>query len=777
MLVSPFRLITITQSLAIFTFVMRDYFVENRRIITMPQSFGSVKSGIELYDLALAVCGSMGVLFKLSRQGLASKKLLAHTHLFSRVMSVFSNKVNPITGKMEWEMHDDEYDFHQEIARSSYADMLHDTERNEKYQVALESAIKTMHENGKPAHVLDIGTGTGLLAMMAARAGADSVVACEAFEPVGRCAQQIIKQNGFENHIKVVPKRSTALTVGLNCDLPHRANILVTEVFDTELIGEGAFATFSHAHKELLEKDCIVVPSSATVYAQVIESNFVSRWDNLKPLRNGAELVVDTPLDVASCPGAAAVHDIQLSQLSPELFKTILPPEPVFRFDYSGRSPVIRDRSTVQVLKAACDGTAHAVFMWWDLVMDTKGEVILSCAPFWAHPSNAKSPNDIPWRDHWMQAVYYLPKPISTKKDQELTLISSHDEFSLWFNLGVDLKLKDKDYMRPVCSCIAHATLSRTRIGQINDEQRTQKYMEAFKTLINKDSICLSVGDSCLIALAAAKLGAKLVLCVESSPLMRRILENYVQHNNLKSQVKVFDESSLDKEAFMRNISEKVNVILSEPYHMSSILPWENLHFWYQKYEMKNILSESCVTLPCKGILYGMAVEFRDLWKIRAPLKNVQGFEMKSFDELIDTSSNRVDCKWEAQPLWEYPCRALSKPTKLLELCLSSDVPEKNLNSSGSLDILGSSACNGIALWMDWALDPEANYVVSTGPAEDVKIDHQVSWDVHSRQGVYLFVEPIPQVASLSFTTVFNPKSGSMSFDFKADNLKVVQPA
>ena len=32
-----------------------------------------------------------------------------------------------------------------------------------------------------------------------------------------------------------------------------RANILVTEVFDTELIGEGALSTFKHAHAHLLE--------------------------------------------------------------------------------------------------------------------------------------------------------------------------------------------------------------------------------------------------------------------------------------------------------------------------------------------------------------------------------------------------------------------------------------------------------------------------------------------------------------------------------------------
>ena len=35
-------------------------------------------------------------------------------------------------------------------------------------------------------------------------------------------------------------------------DMPVRANILATEVFDTELIGEGAIPTYLHAHKYLL---------------------------------------------------------------------------------------------------------------------------------------------------------------------------------------------------------------------------------------------------------------------------------------------------------------------------------------------------------------------------------------------------------------------------------------------------------------------------------------------------------------------------------------------
>lgn len=47
-------------------------------------------------------------------------------------MSVFTIKVNSVTGKSEWELQNEDYDYHQEIARSAFADMLHDTERVSK---------------------------------------------------------------------------------------------------------------------------------------------------------------------------------------------------------------------------------------------------------------------------------------------------------------------------------------------------------------------------------------------------------------------------------------------------------------------------------------------------------------------------------------------------------------------------------------------------------------------------------------------------------------------
>lgn len=70
---------------------------------------------------------------------------------------------------------------------------------------------------------------------------------------MAECARKVIRENGLEGRIDIIPKRSTSMTVGANGDMEHRANILVTEVFDTELIGEGAIETFRHAHEELLE--------------------------------------------------------------------------------------------------------------------------------------------------------------------------------------------------------------------------------------------------------------------------------------------------------------------------------------------------------------------------------------------------------------------------------------------------------------------------------------------------------------------------------------------
>lgn len=134
---------------------------------------------------------------------------------------------------------------------------------------------------------------------MAAQMGADSIIACEAFKPMADCALKIIEDNGFKDKIQLIPKRSTDLTVGADGDMKYKANILITEVFDTELIGEGAIETFQHAHCVLLEDDCIVIPDSATIYAQIVECPTLQRWNKITDIVvDDSNNLLEAPLEV-----------------------------------------------------------------------------------------------------------------------------------------------------------------------------------------------------------------------------------------------------------------------------------------------------------------------------------------------------------------------------------------------------------------------------------------------------------------------------------------------
>lgn len=58
--------------------------------------------------------------------------------------------------------------------------MLHDKDRNELYKKAINLVINDfINENKCKPNVLDIGSGTGLLSLLAAQAGAEKVLAFE----------------------------------------------------------------------------------------------------------------------------------------------------------------------------------------------------------------------------------------------------------------------------------------------------------------------------------------------------------------------------------------------------------------------------------------------------------------------------------------------------------------------------------------------------------------------------------------------------------------------
>ena len=82
--------------------------------------------------------------------------------------------------------------------------MMNDDERNNAYLKAIKSAIKDNE------YVLEIGTGSGLLSMMASDAGAKKVITCETSQPIAAAAKRIIDRKlnepkPFRPSIKLKP--------------------------------------------------------------------------------------------------------------------------------------------------------------------------------------------------------------------------------------------------------------------------------------------------------------------------------------------------------------------------------------------------------------------------------------------------------------------------------------------------------------------------------------------------------------------------------------------
>ncbi|XP_054236475.1 protein arginine N-methyltransferase 7 isoform X24 [Homo sapiens] len=613
-------------------------------------------------------------------------------------MKIFCSRANPTTGSVEWLEEDEHYDYHQEIARSSYADMLHDKDRNVKYYQGIRAAVSRVKDRGQKALVLDIGTGTGLLSMMAVTAGADFCYAIEVFKPMADAAVKIVEKNGFSDKIKVINKHSTEVTVGPEGDMPCRANILVTELFDTELIGEGALPSYEHAHRHLVEENCEAVPHRATVYAQLVESGRMWSWNKLFPIHvqtSLGEQVIVPPVDVESCPGAPSVCDIQLNQVSPADFTVLSDVLPMFSIDFSKQvssSAACHSRR----FEPLTSGRAQVVLSWWDIEMDPEGKIKCTMAPFWAH----SDPEEMQWRDHWMQCVYFLPQEEPVVQGSALYLVAHHDDYCVWYSLQRTSPEKNERVrqMRPVCDCQAHLLWNRPRFGEINDQDRTDRYVQALRT---------------------------------------------------------------------------VSLLLGEPFFTTSLLPWHNLYFWCAgNSKMCLLFLLPRFPVSWRAGVDGAAPSSQDLWRIRSPCGDCEGFDVHIMDDMIKRALDfRESREAEPHPLWEYPCRSLSEPWQILTFDFQQPVPLQPLCAEGTVELRRPGQSHAAVLWMEYHLTPECT--LSTGLLEPADPEGGCCWNPHCKQAVYFF-SPAPDPRALlggprtvSYAVEFHPDTGDIIMEFR----------
>jgi type II protein arginine methyltransferase len=257
--------------------------------------------------------------------------------------------------------------------------MLNDGERNDALAVALERLVRP------GAHVLDIGSGTGLLALMAARAGAGHVTTCETDPLLAELARQIVAANGMSEVISVVAKPSTELVPGQ--DLPRRADLIVAEVIDCGLIGEGILPTLRHAREHLLAGGGALLPRTARLLGCLVTSRALAQL-------NGVQTVSGFDLRLFNRVATPGHFPIRLTTWPHRLLSE---PTELLRFDFARDE--LADGHRRFELRPNAGGRAHGLVAWFEL--DVGGGVVLRNSP-----DNLGS--------HWMQAYVPFPHPVET---------------------------------------------------------------------------------------------------------------------------------------------------------------------------------------------------------------------------------------------------------------------------------------------------------------------------------------------------------------------------
>lgn len=168
--------------------------------------------------------------------------------------------------------------------------MLNDRARTDAFINAIKATVK------QGDVVIDIGTGTGVLAIAAARAGASKVYAIEA-GTMADVAEAIIAETEVASKIVLIRGWSTQI------NLPEKADMLVSEIIGNDPFGENILQTFNDAHRRLLKPGARLIPSGMSLFGlpaliapsviknRVLLPQDLENWQswygiNFKPLSN-----------------------------------------------------------------------------------------------------------------------------------------------------------------------------------------------------------------------------------------------------------------------------------------------------------------------------------------------------------------------------------------------------------------------------------------------------------------------------------------------------------
>lgn len=339
--------------------------------------------------------------------------------------------------------------------------MLNDRTRNEAFRTAIHQTLIPIKDS-----VLDLGTGTGLLAMYASELKPMGVTACDGSEVMKRLADMITQDNGYEQII-VVNKLSTTMDYK---DIGGKRSLVIMELFDAGLFGEHVLETMSHAWEYLISVVGRVIPSKAEFFIMGANSDYLNRryqlCSSIKSILNVSTLNVHVITDQET-------YDCEDVHLLEEDIKYLTEPQSVVTIDFNN-PPEIQDMmkrtEPYEIeLKVTSNGVINAYIGFFNLYLTEN--ITITTDPLSKMRANA-----------WQQAVFYDNVPKTVKENDivdveflinsgKLTMLPEFECHITRISEETLRFLNDTEYINVISGCIGMACVylgQMTDISQIN---------------------------------------------------------------------------------------------------------------------------------------------------------------------------------------------------------------------------------------------------------------------------------------------------------------------
>ena len=302
---------------------------------------------------------------------------------------------------------------------AAHRTMLQDSVRTAAYAEAIARTVRPEDV------VLDLGSGSGVMAMLACRAGARRVYAVEQGH-MADIAAMLARANDCGDRIEVIHKRS------YDVELPERATVLITETLGNVAFDEEMLRSVIDARKRLLTPDARLIPARVALAGAPVETpseyeREIASWS--RPLHG-------LDFSLARTFAANQVRVIDLAEPA-----ILAPPMQMMEVDLATvETPAVSGAARFTIAR---DGTMHGFGVWFSATL--AAGIILTNAPPLRTPS-------------WRQVLLPLDDAVPVARGDEVRLeIDSPDGVNWRWKGSIAGKAFDQTTLFGFAPCRASA--------------------------------------------------------------------------------------------------------------------------------------------------------------------------------------------------------------------------------------------------------------------------------------------------------------------------------